>query len=198
MRFTAELEEFRYRLSVLGISYQEDDLKIIAPLLKIKSFKKGDIILQKGEICQEVYFIVEGLMRSFDKLPNGNEKTYVICFENQIFTEHTSFISQKPATEFLEALEDTEVVFFTYQDLMKVYEISHRFESIGRKLSEINFITTKNKLITFMNDDAKKRYEVFLKTYQKVLPRIPQNIISSFLGITPQSLSRLKREMNVH
>jgi CRP-like cAMP-binding protein len=197
MEFTAEIKAFHNRLSAMGISYQEEDLRIITSVLQRKSFKKGDIILQKGEICQEAYFIVKGLMRSFDKLSNGNDKTYVICFENHIFTEHASFVAQKPATEYLEVLEDTDVLFFTYQDLMKVYDISHGLESVGRQLSDINFIATKSKLMSLMNDDAKKRYISFLKTYQKVLPRIPQNIISSYLGITPQSLSRLKRELGI-
>ncbi len=196
MKFPPEITIFRDRLTVLGIQSKEEDFKLTIPILQKKSFKKGDIILQKGEICRESYFIVKGLVRSFQKLPNGNEKTYALSQENRLFTEHTSFISQTPAEDFLEAIEDTDVISFTYDDMIKVYKKSHALESIGRQLSDMNFIATRKKLMALMNDDASTRYANFLKTYEKVLPRIPQNIIASYLGITPQSLSRLKREFD--
>jgi CRP-like cAMP-binding protein len=197
MIFPPEIAAFRDRLSVLGIQSKEEDFKYIIPILQKKSFKKGAIILKKGEICKETYFIVKGLVRSFQILPNGNEKTYALSHENRLFTEHTSFISQTPATDFLEALEDTDVLSFTYDDLMKVYKKSHALESVGRQLSDVNFIAAKKKLMALMNDDAATRYRDFLKTYKDILPRIPQNIIASYLGITPQSLSRLKKEFDV-
>jgi CRP-like cAMP-binding protein len=197
MNLPPEITTFRDRLSVLGIQSKEEDFKHIVPILKRKSFKKGEIILNKGDICKETYFIVKGLLRSFQILSNGNEKTYVLANENRLFTEHTSFISQTPATDFLEAIEDTDVLSFTYDDLMKVYKKSHALESIGRQLSDVNFIAAKNKLMSLMNDDATTRYTDFLKTYKNILPRIPQNIIASYLGITPQSLSRLKKEFDI-
>lgn len=197
MEFPQVITAFRDRLSVLGITSKEEDFRLILPILHKKSFKKGEIFLRKGEICKENYFVVKGLVRSFQKLSNGNDKTYVLSYENHLFTEHTSFISQKPSTDFLEALEDVDMIAFTYKDLMKIYKKSHALESIGRQLSDINFIIAKNKLMALMNDDAATRYSDFLKTYKNILPRIPQNIIASYLGITPQSLSRLKKEFEV-
>lgn len=194
MKFSPEIIAFRDRLSVLGITSEENDFKLIIPILRKKIFSKGEIFLQKGQVCSESYFIVKGLVRSFQILPNGSEKTYVLSYDNHLFTEHTSFVSQKPSTDYLQTLEDTEVLSFTYDDLMKVYEKSHALESVGRQLSDINFTAAKSKLMALMNDDAATRYRDFLNSYKNVLPRIPQNIVASYLGITPQSLSRLKRE----
>lgn len=196
MKLPPEVMAFRDRLSVLGIQSKEEDFKSMVSILQKKSFKKGEIILNRGEICKETYFIVKGIVRSFQILPNGNEKTYVLSHENRLFTEHTSFVSQTPATDFLEALEDTDVLSFTYENLMRVYKKSHALESVGRQLSDVNFIAAKKKLMSLMNDDAATRYADFLKTYKNVLPRIPQNIIASYLGITPQSFSRLKKEFD--
>lgn len=126
-------------------------------------------------------------------MPNGAEKTFVICRENNIFTEHSSFISQTPSTDFLETLEDTEVLFIKYDDLMTLFNQYHAWESVGRKISDINYIVSNDRLRSMMNDDAITRYKRFLHSYQNILPRIPQNIIASYLGITPQSLSRLKK-----
>lgn len=194
MKFPPEITAFQNRLSVLGILSKQEDFKFMVSILQKKSFKKGEIILRKGEICKETYFIVKGLVRSFQILPNGNEKTYVLSHENRLFTEQSSFISQTPSTDFLEALEDTDVLFFTYEALMKVYKKSHALESVGRHLSDANFIATKKKLMSLMNDDAATRYADFLKIYRNELSRLPQNIIASYLGITPQSFSRIKKE----
>jgi hypothetical protein len=87
------------------------------------------------------------------------------------------------------------VLYFSYADLMYVYNKSHELESLGRKLSDANFIAAKNRLRSLMNDDAPSRYLKFLHSFQDLLERIPQHIVASYLGITPQSLSRLKREL---
>lgn len=194
MKTPPEVLAFRDRLNALGISTNDKDISLFLPIVRGKHIKKGEFFLNKEEVCKEAYFVVKGLVRSFQKLPNGSEKTYVICHENHIFTEHTSFISQTPSSDYLEALEDTFVLYFTYDDLMELYNKSHAIERIGRKLSDVNFILAKTKLISLMNDDAVTRYLQFLKYYKDVLHRIPQNIIASYLGITPQSLSRLKKE----
>ena len=134
-------------------------------------------------------------MRSFHQMSNGSQKTYVISSEHKLFTEQCSFVSQLPSMDYLEAVEDTNVLYFSYRDLAALYQKSHQWESVGRKISDANFIIAKNRLRSLMNDDAQTRYLKFLKTYQNLLTRIPQHIIASYLGITPQSLSRLKREL---
>ena len=194
MKTPPEVLAFRDRLNALGISTNDKDLKLFVPIVRSKEIKKGEIFLHKGEVCKEAYFVVKGLVRSFQKLPNGSEKTYVICHENHIFTDHTSFISKTPSSDYLEAIEDTLMLYFTYDDLMELYDKSHAIERIGRQVSDVNFIMAKTKLMSLMNDDAATRYIHFLKCYKNVLHRIPQNIIASFLGITPQSFSRLKKE----
>jgi CRP/FNR family transcriptional regulator, anaerobic regulatory protein len=195
MSALTEINLFKEQLKSLGSILKEEDIALILPILKEKSFKKGEITLNAGEVCTEAYLITKGLMRSFHQMPNGSQKTYVISCEQNLFTEHCSFVSQKPSKDFLETLEDTDVLCFSYADLMSLYEKSHQWESVGRKLSDVNFIIAKNRLRSLMNDDAPTRYRNFLKSYQNSLSRIPQHIVASYLGITPQSLSRLKREI---
>ncbi len=182
-------------IKLMGSFLSEENAALIVPILKENSFKKGQIVLKAGEICTEAYFITQGLMRSFHQMSNGSQKTYVISSEHELFTEQCSFVSQKPSMDYLEAIEDTNVLAFSYDDLAELYQKSHEWESIGRKISDTSFIDAKNRLRSLMNDDAQTRYLEFLKSYQNVLTRIPQHIIASYLGITPQSLSRLKREL---
>lgn len=195
MSLSIELNLFNQQIKSLGAFLSEGNIALIVPFLKEKSFKKGEIILKAGEICTEAYFITKGLMRSFHQMPNGSQKTYVISSEHNIFTEHCSFVSQKPSLDYLEAIEDTDVLYFSYSNLAELYQKSHEWESVGRKISDVNFIVAKNRMRSLMNDDAQTRYLKFLKSYQNTLSRIPQHIVASYLGITPQSLSRLKREL---
>jgi CRP-like cAMP-binding protein len=195
MNLLSELNLFLEQIKKLGATLPEEDTFLIVPILKEKSFKKGQIVLKTGEVCTETYFITRGLMRSFHQMPNGSQKTYVISSEHKLFTEQCSFVSQKPSMDYLEAVEDTDVLYFSYLDLNELYQKSHEWESVGRKISDANFIVAKNRLRSLMNDDAQTRYLKFLKSYESFLTRIPQHIIASYLGITPQSLSRLKREL---
>jgi CRP-like cAMP-binding protein len=195
MSLPADLCLVREKIMSFGVIPTEEDIALLIPYLKTKVFKKGEIILKAGETCTEGYFIKRGILRTFQMMPNGNERTYIITRELNIFSEHVSFMSQNPSTDYVEAIEETEVIVFYYEDLMNLYEKYHVWETIGRKLSDINFIISHRRLRSMMNDDAATRYRKYQHSYQNILHRIPQRIVASYLGITPQSLSRLKREI---
>jgi CRP-like cAMP-binding protein len=193
MIFQPEITALQKKFTFFDENLTENDFANVVPFIHHKTFKKGEIILNAGDVCKEFYFITQGLLRSFHRMTNGSERTYVICRENNIFTEHSSFIAQTPSTDFIEAIEDTEVLYISYEDLMTLYKKYHAWESVGRKVSDINFVVSKDRLRSMMNDDAITRYKRFLHSYQNILHRIPQHIVASYLGITPQSLSRLKK-----
>ena len=195
MKFPPEITALQKRFTFFDKNLTDQDFANLVPFIHKKTFKKGEVILSAGDICDEFYFIINGILRSYHRMPNNTEKTYVICGENNIFTEHSSFISRSSSTDFLEALEDTQVLYIKHDDLMKLFRKYHAWESVGRKVSDINYIVSKDRLRSMMNDDAITRYRRFLDSYQNILHRIPQNIIASYLGITPQSLSRLKKGM---
>jgi CRP/FNR family transcriptional regulator, anaerobic regulatory protein len=182
-------------LQSYGVSPSDEDITELMKILKIRFFKKGETFLEIGQTSNEVYFMLKGIARSYYRLPNGTEKTYFIYHENSIFTDSVSFISQKPATEYLEAIEDMEVVAIEYEKVMDLFRKNHVLESIGRRISDTNFVFSQKRLRSMMNDDATVRYQKFKKYFGEYSTRIPQHIVASYLGITPQSLSRLKREI---
>jgi CRP-like cAMP-binding protein len=194
MKIPPQLAVFKQRLSLLGANPTEDDINLLLPFVHRKKFKKGEVILKAGEVCRESYFIISGLIRSYQKMNNDVEKTYIICKENNLFSEHSSFISQKPSLDYVEALEETEVYYITYHDLIHLYNTNLNWAIIGRIISDVNYTVSKNRMRALMNDDATTRYKGFIETYKTALNRIPQNVIASYLGITPQSFSRLKKE----
>jgi CRP-like cAMP-binding protein len=195
MKYSEHINAFYEQTKKFGIDPPIEVIGLIFENTERKFFKKGEIFLKQGEVCNEAYFIVKGIVRSYSILANGTEKTYIICRENNIFTESSSFMSRKPSTDFLEAIEDTEVLIISHENLLGLYDKYHIWETIGRKISDLNYIVSLRRLKSLMNDDAEERYKKYLHSYRNILDRIPQNIASSYLGITPQSFSRLKREL---
>jgi CRP-like cAMP-binding protein len=195
MKYSEYINAFYEQIKHFGVNPTKEDVALIFANTERKKFKKGEIILKQGEICNEAYFILNGLIRSFTVLPNGNENTYLICRERYIFTEHSSFMSRKPSTDYLEAIEETEVLVTTHETLMSLYKNYRQWETMGRKISDKSFIVSLIRLKSLMNDDAEKRYKRFLYSFRNVLDRIPQNIAASYIGITPQSFSRLKQQI---
>ena len=189
------INDFINYVKSYGIEPTMEEFSIFINFIKYKKFKKGEIILEKGHTSNEAYYSIKGFARSYDKLINGTEKTYLIFAEKSFFTDHASFISQVPATEYLEAVEDMEVMYIEYKDMIGMYKKYHNIESFGRRISDVNFIFSQKRLRSMMNDDASTRYKKLIKHYGDFSLRIPQNVIASYLGITPQSLSRLKREL---
>jgi CRP-like cAMP-binding protein len=192
-----ELSAFFDHIKALGANPTLEDLVLILPFVYKKSFKKGELLLTFGEVSKEVYFNIKGMARSYFQLLNGTEKTYFIITENTIFSDYASLVSQTPATENIEAIEDMEVYCINYKDLTYLYRNYHVWETFGRNISDFNFAFSQKRLRSMMNDDATTRYNKFMKFYGSIAHRIPQNIIASYLGITPQSFSRLKKEMDV-
>jgi CRP-like cAMP-binding protein len=193
---TQEVIAFFKHINTLTKTPTIEELSLILPYVKHKYFKKGDSILKVGDISQEAYFNVKGMARSYHKLPNGTEKTYFILIEQTIFSDYASLITQTPATENIEAIEDMEVYYIKQADLMYLFDTYHVWETLGRNISDANFIFSQKRLRSMMNDDAATKYTKFKKYYEKIAHRIPQHIVASYLGITPQSLSRLKKEMD--
>lgn len=192
---TDEFSSFYEHIKSLGVNLTIEDFALVVPFLKTKKIKKGTVFVKFGEINQEVYYSIKGMARSFYQLPNGTEKTYFIITEHKIFADYVSILSQTPATENIEAIEDMQVYCISYADLLHLSTTHHIWETIIRNVSDFNHAYSQKRLRSMMNDDAATRYNKFLKHSEGVAHRIPQHIIASYLGITPQSFSRLKKEV---
>ena len=192
MNSTAELQPV---LEYLGkhLDLSEKELKAFMPKLQKKMCKKGDILLREGEVCKEIYFIVKGTLRAYSKVTGGNDRTFNFAFSGTIFTEQVSFASQQPSTDYLDALEDCELFYITYEKLYTLFDKYHGWERAGRIINQIYFCDERNRVRSFMLDDATLRYQKLLIEFPLVEKKIPQHIIASYLNITPQSLSRLKK-----
>lgn len=164
--------------------------------LKIKTISKKDFLVQKGHKATEIGFLLSGSCRVFyDK--DGEEWTTYFCFENSLVAAYLSCLTGQPSTLSIQALEDCEFLFFDYQTLIALYQQFPVYETFGRKLAEYLFMGLDVRLAEQLMLSPEERYLKFLNSpaKRKIIERIPQQYIASYLGITPVSLSRIRRRI---
>lgn len=159
---------------------------------RVKEISKKEIILSQGDICREVFFVVDGLLRMFFVDNNGEEKTFHFSFENTFSADYESFLKKIPSSYSIQALEDTTVVLMSFEMLHDGYKILRNGEKLGRLLAEEYFFIFNDKIQAIYTQSAIVRYNNLTRKFPNILQRIPQHYIASYLNISSVHLSRLK------
>ena len=170
-----------------------DDEQIIQHLFEWHTIGSGAFFLQAGEVCRYVGFVTEGLLRYY-VLDDGEEHTYDFSVEQTFVCNYESFLTQTPSTRFIQALEATTLLRIRYDNLQKLYETLEHGQQFGRLVAEQLFVATLQKLTSFYRESADERYDNFLRLFPGVADRIPQYVVASYVGIKPQSLSRIRAQ----
>lgn len=159
--------------------------------LKKQHFLKKELILKKGRIATNIYFIEKGLVRCFYE-KNGKEVSSWFMKEGDFIISVDSFFNQKPGNETIQALEDCSVCFINHQELMYMYLHYPEFNFIGRVLTEKYYILCEQRLYSMRMQKAKERYDYLQKSHPELTQRVSAQFIASYLGITMETLSRVK------
>ena len=174
--------------------------EFLKSLLTLKRFKKGDTILHQGDVCKELYFINSGLARGYIIDESGKDFTWSIFFNdsnalmtNLFVTEYNSFLHHSPSAFHIEALDNCELVAISYKNLQLAYEKLPSADRFGRLMAESAYTYMHNKVVERQITTAKERFENFIQQTPHLLDKVPQYYIATFLGMTPQHLSRLKK-----
>ncbi len=163
-------------------------------ILSVKQFKKKDFLLQEGRTCNKIFFLNSGCTRLFYNV-DGVENTVQFFFPNSWYTDFSSFLTGQAALENLQALEPCEVLEIKKDDLYKLYNQYPVFDRIGRILAENAFLSLSklNKMLT--NEEPEERYLNLMKQRPELFEKIPQHYIASYLGVKPESLSRIRKRI---
>lgn len=162
--------------------------------LVLRRVKKGQHILQAGEVCSHVHFINVGCFRTYNIL-NDEEYTSVFAFEGDYTTDYKSFLTRQPCYDNIVALEDAETLALDYDAMQRLYEAHPVWQKYGRLIAEFIFIETANRSQSFLLQSPEQRYLEMMKTQPRILDRVPLKYIASFIGITPEALSRIRRRI---
>ncbi|MDO1451558.1 Crp/Fnr family transcriptional regulator [Rhodocytophaga aerolata] len=175
------------------IEVSETECELIAMLFTEKVYKKGSFFLSEGDICKHVGFISRGLVRYYIN-DEGEDKTYYFSQENEFVCNYESFVPQQPSKQNIQALEDCTMQVISYNDLQTFYKKLKNGDRFGRLVIEQVFIKTLQELNSFYTDPADIRYQKFMAQHPDLQQRIPQYYIASFVGVKPQSLSRIRKK----
>ena len=166
----------------------------IRSYFKTKTLKRREILHDSNIVCNNYYFIESGIIRYY-QIKDGEEITGGFFSEGSGYTDLDSFLSNSFSKQTAQAIERSSLLFITKLDLEKLYQEVPKFERIARILTEEAFIDLRKKADNFILLDAKKRYLDLLKNRPELTRRIPQHYIASYLGIKPQSLSRIRKNL---
>lgn len=168
--------------------------------LTFSTLKKKQFFAEGGKVCDKASFIVSGSVRYF-YVKDGEEITNYFSFENELVSSYKSYLTRQPSTTYIQALEDTRLIHITRaaMDAMLANPLlAYKMEHFGRMVAEHYLCCYEDRVAAFVTKSPEERYLELLDTGKDVLRRMPQHYIANFLGITPVSLSRIKRRMMVH
>lgn len=160
----------------------------------LKTYKKGAYLLREGQISVDTYFILEGCIREF-VVNDGEEKTTNFFTEEQWVISLNNFGPQSPATHNLICVEDTTVSVGNERQAQKMFKQFPRFETISRVIVEADFAEQKKLLTSYLTDSPEQRYLKLLSSRPDLFQRIPQYQLASYIGVKPESLSRIRKRV---
>jgi CRP/FNR family transcriptional regulator, anaerobic regulatory protein len=161
---------------------------------EIEEIKKNTIVLKENEVCKNVWFIADGLMRSYHQI-GEKETTSRIMFNNHIVISPGSFFKQTPSFESIETLRDCVVAVISFEKLQNIYENFPEFNYHTRIVTEDYFYKQEQRLYMLRKHDATVKYKYFLDNYSNFHYQIPHKFIASFINIAPETLSRIRSKM---
>jgi CRP-like cAMP-binding protein len=170
----------------------QDTKLALANCVQIKEYKNGDIILSQGNTNKHLYFLEMGLVRAF-YYKDEKELTSWIFPENTLFISVYSFLTQTPSFETIEAIEDCKIYSISHSKLQELYNLHLDLNVVGRKLTEMYYVQMAERATNLRMIDSKTRYENFIKNYPNLINRIPLGYIASYLGMSQETLSRIRK-----
>lgn len=179
-----------------SVTFSQEELKIFNSLLKQKTVSKKTFLLQEGEVCNFEAFIVKGCVRTYYIDANGFEVILQFGIEQWWVSDIASFHEQSPSKLFIETLEDCELLYLTPETKEELLFKVPKFERVFRMMIQRNLSATQNRLINNIAKPAQERYLEFIAKYPTIPQRVPQHYIASFLGISPEFLSKIRAKIS--
>jgi len=179
------------------IKLTPEETRYFVSLLKPKKIRKRQYLVQEGDIARYQYFVNEGCLRTFHTDDKGMEHNVQFSIENWWTGDMYSFLTQTPGKYNIIAIEDSDLSCIDSEALELLYTKVPKFERFFRHLLQNALVALQERILSGMSESAEERYLNFRKKYSEMDKRIPQNQIASFLGITPESLSRVRKQLMV-
>jgi CRP/FNR family transcriptional regulator, anaerobic regulatory protein len=178
------------------VKLSDEECAALSNLFYPRRLDKREHWIQQGEYFTEIGFVVKGCFRTY-YLHKDQERTSQFFLEGSWYTDYESWLTKQPTSISIEAIEPTELLLLPFHALERLYEQNPRYERVGRVMAENTIIKIRNRNLSLLNDTPEERYLKLIKERPKVIERVPQHLIASFLGIEPETLSRIRKKIMV-
>ena len=171
------------------------DFELILPLVKFVKLKKKAHLLEQGQVCKNVYFLTRGFLRMYYVDLEGTERNYRFTSENNFLVDFQSFLTQQPSRYYWQAMKDAELIAFSYNDIQTLYSKCIAWERFGRLMAENVYkqLNQRVEMLQFLTPG--ERYLQLMDLHPELFKQVSLFHIASYLGIKPESLSRLRKRL---
>lgn len=193
-RYGKPMETFKAYINSIA-PVPDSDFELIEPLLKTIHARKRDNILEQGDVCKHVYYLKKGLFRMFYVDFEGNEINCRFVDQNQFFIDYHSFLTQKPSKYYWQAMQDSELLALRHADVYLLYAKSAAWQHFGRLMAELVYKQANERIEMLFFLSPEDRYQYLLNKSPQLFNQVSQFHIASYLGVKPESLSRLRKRL---
>ena len=162
--------------------------------LTVRLIHRKELILEQGKMCKKLYFVESGSLRAFNVNGDGKESTIMFAVQDWWITDMNCFVNQKPALLSIESLEDSKIIEWDYYLLEKLYHKIPKLERFFRILFQNAYIREQLRALHNISFTTEERYRQFIENYPEIVEKVTQKQIASYLGVTPEFLSSVKRK----
>src|SRR4051794_29678235 len=180
------------------IALSDEEQEVIKSYLTPKKLRKKQYLLQESDVCKAIAFVEKGALREYSVDEKGNEHIIQFALEGWTISDLYSFMTGEPATYNIDALEDSELVLITKSAQQEILKKVSKYESYTRLQITGAYLAMQKRLTSFISLSLEERYTRFISLYPNIVQRVPQHMIASYLGLTPETLSRIRRKMSEH
>ncbi|MEP6950794.1 MAG: Crp/Fnr family transcriptional regulator [Ginsengibacter sp.] len=178
----------------VNLTSEEED--ICKSFLVPKKVRKKQYILQEGDVCKYSAFVEKGALRSYTVDERGHEHIVQFAIEGWWISDMYSFITGEPSVYNIDVLEDAELLLLSNPSQEELLQKVPKFERYQRLLVQGAYIALQRRLVLSLSQSAEEKYTKLTNTYPDIIQRVPQHMIASYLGITPETLSRIRRQIS--
>lgn len=175
-------------------SFDQNEINAIIENTQVESFKQGITILKEGEVCTKCYFVLSGCVRQY-QLVNGEEKTTAFFLEGQAAVLYSSYLEGRPSEYYLSCVEDCILTIGTREQEQKLHKQYPKLEYLIYTLMPQDYSKVQDRLASMINNSPEERYLLLIKTQPGLLGRVPLYQIASYIGVTPESFSRIRKRI---